>query len=235
MQIDAPRAPWVDFRTISEEDRQASIDSGSYKAKDVDYAFITPAGSKDCVEKPVKDWFQQLKEQVENGRFPEEWLRNYQHKYQQWKETGEIPVTGTAVKNWAVASPAQIDMLLRLHVRTVEQLADANEEVIGRLGMGARSLVDKAKAYVSQQTSGAGKLVEENAALKAQVEQSAATQAAQAEQLKMLQAQVEALRGGIGLQAAQSASVDDATANQLESAIKSSDLLDSAKPAVRPL
>ena len=235
MQIDAPRAPWVDFRTIAEEDRQASIDKGSYVAKDVDYAFITPAGSKDCVEKPVADWFQQLKEQVENGRFPEEWLRNYQHKYQQWKETGEIPVVGTAVKNWAVASPAQIEMLLKLHVRTVEQLAGANEEVIGRLGMGARSLVDKAKAYVEQQESGVGKLVEENAALKQQAESSTQALAVQAEQLKVLQAQVEALRGGIGLQSAQSASADDTTANQLESAIKSSDLLDSTKPAARPL
>ena len=235
MQIDAPRAPWVDFRTIAEEDRQASIDKGSYVAKDVDYAFITPAGSKDCIEKPVADWFQQLKEQVENGRFPEEWLRNYQHKYQQWNETGEIPVIGTAVKNWAVASPAQVEMLLKLHVRTVEQLAGANEEVIGRLGMGARSLVDKAKAYVEQQESGVGKLVEENAALKQQAESSAQALAAQAEQLKVLQAQVEALRGGIGLQSAQSASTDDTTANQLESAIKSSDLLDSAKPAARPL
>lgn len=234
MQIDAPRAPWVDFRTIAVEDRQASIDKGSYVAKDVDYAFITPAGSKDCVEKPVADWFQQLKEQVENSRFPEEWLRNYQHKYQQWKETGEIPVIGTAVKNWAVASPAQVEMLLKLHVRTVEQLAGANEEVIGRLGMGARSLVDKAKAYVEQQESGVGKLVEENAALKQQAEQSAATLAVQAEQLKILQAQVEALRGGNGLQAAQSAA-DDSTAKELESAIKSSDLLDSTKPAARPL
>lgn len=235
MDIAAPRAPWVDFRTIAEEDRQASIDKGSYQAKDVDYAFITPAGSKDCVEKPVHEWFEQLKGQVENGRFPEEWLRNYQHKYQQWKETGEIPVTGTAVKNWAVASPAQVEMLLKLHVRTVEQLADANEEVIGRLGMGARSLVDKAKAYVTQQTSGTGRLAEENAALKAQVEQAAAAQVAQAEQLKILQAQVEALRGGAGLQAAQSASVDDSTAAKLESAIKSSDLLDNVKPAARPL
>lgn len=187
------KAPWVEFKTIAEEDRQASIDTGSYKAKDVDYAFITPAGSKDCIERPVKEWFESLKTQVENGRFPLEWFQSYERRYNKWKETGEIPVEGTSVKNWAVASPAQVETMLKIHVKTVEQLATANEEVIGRLGMGGRNLVEKAKAYVKQQESGVGKLAEENADLRQKLAEADKVQQSQAEQLKLLQSQVQAL------------------------------------------
>ena len=147
---EAATAPWVEFRKVSEEDRQASVDAGTYIARDVDYAFITPAGSKDCIEKPVKEWFEQLATQVENNRFPAEWLKAFRTRYESWVESGEIPIQGTSVKNWAVASPSQIEMLLKVNVRTVEQLAVANEEVISRLGMGGRNLVEKAKAYTQQ-------------------------------------------------------------------------------------
>ena len=98
---EAATAPWVEFRKVSEEDRQASVDAGTYIARDVDYAFITPAGSKDCIEKPVKEWFEQLATQVENNRFPAEWLKAFRTRYESWVESGEIPIQGTSVKNWA--------------------------------------------------------------------------------------------------------------------------------------
>ena len=186
-------APWVEFKKVSVEDRTASVETGRYVAVDVDYACVTPAGSKDCIERPVKEWFASLAQQVENGRFPGEWLRSYKARYEAWVKDEEIPVEGTSVKNWAVASPAQVEMLLKLHVRTVEQLATANEDVIGKLGMGGRSLVDKAKSYVQQSSSGLGRLAEENANLKLQLADKLAQVDAQAEQLKLLQAQVEAL------------------------------------------
>lgn len=191
MEQASPVAPWVEFKIVSVEDRDASIREGAYRAKDVDMASITPPGSKDCVERPVKDWFDNLAQQVEAGRFPREWLVAYRSSYEQWKETGEIPVDGTSVKNWAVASPSQIEMLLRLHIRTVEQLAQAPEEAIGRLGMGGRSLVEKAKAFVTQATSGMGKVAEENAALKEKVSSQETTIAEMGEQLRQLKAMVE--------------------------------------------
>jgi hypothetical protein len=215
-------APWVEFRRISEENRQASIDSGSYVANDVDYAFITPAGSKDCVEKPVKSWFEQLKIQVENGRFPADWYESYKARYKQWVESGEIPVEGTSVKNWAVASPAQVEMLLKLHVRTVEQLAQANEEVISRLGMGGRNLVDKAKAYTTQQVGGVGKLAEENAHLKLTLEQSKSVTSELQEQVKIMQAQLQALTAN---------NHSDVQAEPAPSAPGLSDIVDTPAPA----
>jgi hypothetical protein len=198
MEQAAATAPWVEFRKISTEDRNASVETGTYVARDVDYAFITPAGSKDCVEKPVKEWFESLQQQVDSGRFPAEWLRAFRGMYEAWQKNEEIPVDGTSVKNWAVASPAQIEMLLKLHVRTVEQLAAANEEVISRLGMGARNLVDKAKAYVTQQSGGVGKMAEENAGLKRDLEVAKTSMSTLEETVRMLQAQVAALSAAAG-------------------------------------
>lgn len=229
MEQAAATAPWVEFRKISTEDRTASVETGSYVARDVDYAFITPAGSKDCVEKPVKEWFESLQQQVESGRFPAEWLRAFRGMYEAWQKNEEIPVDGTSVKNWAVASPAQVEMLLKLHVRTVEQLAAANEEVISRLGMGARNLVDKAKAYVSQQSGGVGKLAEENAGLKRDLENSKANLTSLEETVRMLQAQVAALSAAAG-----GAGPADAPASAPSMTI--SDLLDPPPaPAARKL
>lgn len=221
METPQAKAPWVEFRTIAEEDRQASVDSGSYKARDVDYAFITPAGSKDCIEKPVKEWFESLRLQVDNGRFPGEWLKSYEYRYEQWKATGEIPLEGTSVKNWAVASPAQVQTMLKIHVKTVEQLAAANEEVIGRLGMGGRNLVEKAKAYVKQQESGVGKLAEENADLRQKLAQSAKVQEEQASQLRILESQVQALASAAGNQR------EDRSVGK---AIEAEDLIDTPAP-----
>ena len=220
---EAATAPWVEFRKVSEEDRQASVDAGTYIARDVDYAFITPAGSKDCIEKPVKEWFEQLATQVENSRFPAEWLKAFRTRYESWVESGEIPVQGTSVKNWAVASPSQIEMLLKVNVRTVEQLAVANEEVIGRLGMGGRNLVEKAKAYTKQRESGVGKLAEENANLKQRLEQSDLVTAELKAQLDQLKAQFAALPRG------------EPVANPEAEKVGLSDLLDTAKAAPRKL
>ena len=220
---EAATAPWVEFRKVSEEDRQASVDAGTYIARDVDYAFITPAGSKDCIEKPVKEWFEQLATQVENNRFPAEWLKAFRTRYESWVESGEIPVQGTSVKNWAVASPSQIEMLLKINVRTVEQLAVANEEVISRLGMGGRNLVEKAKAYAQQRESGVGKLAEENANLKQRLEQSDSVTAELKAQLDQLKAQLAALPRGEPVAAPEPEKVG------------LSDLLDTAKSAPRKL
>lgn len=148
-EIMKERPPFVTFEVRAEEDRQASIESGQYKAKDVDYALITPAGSKDRVERVVSEWFEYLREQVAQGRFPAEWLEGFKHKYKLWKEGQELPVDGTPVKTWSAISPAQCKLLLDLNVRTVEDLAVANEELLGRIGMGARALQATARDWLA--------------------------------------------------------------------------------------
>lgn len=53
MHIQQARPPHVVYERRAEEDRTAPIEQGRYVSRDVDYAIVTPAGSKDRVERVV--------------------------------------------------------------------------------------------------------------------------------------------------------------------------------------
>lgn len=165
MEAAEARPPYVTFETKGQEDRAASIEAGHYIAKDVDYAVITPQGSKDRIERQVDDWFAQLAQQIAEGRMPAAWLVAFRESYKAWKEGRELPLNGTPILTWAVAAPHQVKALLDARIRTVEDLAQANEETISRLGMGGRALKDKAVSWLTSAGS-TGKVTEELAALK---------------------------------------------------------------------
>lgn len=161
------RPPYVRFEVRAEEDRQASIEAGHYVGKDVNYVLITPMGSKDCIERQAEEWFAKLKQDVSEGRCPREWLSGFEAAYKDWKDGREAPVTGTPITDWPPASPSQVKTLLSLHVRTVEDLAVANEEVLARVGMGGRALKQRAVEWLASASS-TGKASEQVAALKAE-------------------------------------------------------------------
>lgn len=144
-----PRPPYVVFEIRAEEDRTATIESGSPKFRDVDYAIITPAGSKDRVEREVKAWFEHLDREVTSQRFPIEWLGNFKAQYAAWKDGREAPLDGTPIIRWPAVTPAQVKDLLGLKIKTVEDLAAANEETLKRLGMGARALKQQAVEWLA--------------------------------------------------------------------------------------
>lgn len=162
------RPPYVRFEVRAEEDRQASIEAGHYVGKDVDYVLVTPMGSKDCIERKVSEWFDKLKQDVDEGRCPQEWYRGFKAGYEEWKAGRETPVKGVPIADWPPLSPAQVRTLQSIGVRSVEDLAVANEEVISRVGMGARALKQKAIDWLSSAKSG-GKAVEDISALRAEV------------------------------------------------------------------
>lgn len=174
-EIMQERPPFVTFEVRAEEDRQASIDAGHYVTKDVDYALITPAGSKDRVERVASEWFVYLARQVDEGRFPAAWLDAFKSKYEAWKKGQEVPVSGTSVRQWNVLSPSQCKNLLDLHILTIEDLAAANEESLARLGMGGRDLQRRAREWlaasgdVGKVSERASALAAENEALKSRV------------------------------------------------------------------
>lgn len=132
--------PLVVFEQRSVDDREASISAGHPVFKDEDFALITPPGSKDRIERVVSEWFIHLREQVRAERFPPEWLDKLEKGYALWKEGKEVPLDGYDIRNWSVATPAQVKNMVQWGIRTVEQLSQANEETLGRLGMGGRAL-----------------------------------------------------------------------------------------------
>lgn len=169
MQAAEARPPYVSFEAKALEDRAASIEAGYYKTKDVDYALITPQGSKDRIEREVGDWLANLSQQAQEGRFPNEWLQHFRSSYAAWKEGRELPLNGTPILTWPSLSPSQVKQVLEAKLRTVEDLAGANEEAISRLGMGGRALKEKAVSWLSVAASG-GKVTEELAALRVKAE-----------------------------------------------------------------
>lgn len=196
------RPPLVNFETRAEEDRASSIAAGNMVYKDVDYAIITPAGSKDRIERVVSEWLTMLAEQVKQGRFPMEWAAFYKRAYTSWKAEGQIPLEGSPLANWPVLSPGQVKSLAAINVQTIEQLAEANEETILRLGMGGRALKDRAVEWLRASGSDAGKQSAEIVDLRQKLELSEAQGLVMQQQLSVLQAQVAALVGNAGAAAA---------------------------------
>lgn len=165
----AERPPYVAFETRAIEDRNASIEAGHYVAHDVDYVVITPAGSKDQIERIAEEWLAQIRKQSAEGKYNPVWVQHFEAVYRQWKETNTIPDNGTSIKAWPLLSPAQSATVLAANIRTVEDLAAANEDCIRRLGMGGRDLKAKAVAWL-ESAKDHGKVAAENAALKLELE-----------------------------------------------------------------
>lgn len=156
--------PYVSFEWRAVEDRNASIEAGHYVARDVAYALITPAGSRDTVERIAEQWLAQ----IAGSDYPKNWVEAFRFKFNEWKKTGELLETGTPIKNWCMATPAQIENCLHNNIYTLEQLAELNEEGIMRLGMGGRLLKERAADYLKA-SNDTGKVAEELSKLKAEI------------------------------------------------------------------
>jgi hypothetical protein len=192
IELKEDRPPYVRFERRELEDRTKTLAAGHYVARDVDYAIITPQGSKDQIPRQVDEWFQYLGEQVQQERMNPLWLQGWKEAYKMFKNGQDIPLNGTPIKTWSVLSPAQIKQVIECNILTIEDLAQANDESLNRLGMGANMLKKRAQDWVAQ-ANGPGKvsqemaqLREENAGLKLRGE-------AMQEQLNAVTARLNAL------------------------------------------
>lgn len=184
------RPPYVAFETRAVEDRNASIEQGHFVAKDVIFALVTPAGSRDRMEKQADDWLRDLKDAVHQDRFPGEWFEAYERKHKAFVESQEVPEEGTPIMSWPALSPAQVRTVLSANVRTVEDLAVANEETIQRIGMGSRALKEKAIAWL-EAANGPGKVAEDLHDLRTKLEESLARNEVLAKQVSDLESTVK--------------------------------------------
>lgn len=162
------RPPYVTFEMRAVEDREATIAEGRYVAKDVAFTIITPQGSKDRIERVASEWFAQLGQQSAEGRFPIEWKKAFEASFADWLAGNEPALNGTDVRNWPAVSPSQVTALRNARVYTVEDLAAANEETLGRIGMGGRALKERANQWLASAVD-VGKTAERAAALEAEV------------------------------------------------------------------
>lgn len=165
--IQEDRPPYVTFETRAEEDRQASIDAGKMVYRDVDYAIITPRGSKDRIERVATEWLAHIDREARQDRFDPKWVAGYKENYEFWKKGQDAPIVGTPLAQWPGLSPAQIRNFHGLNVRSVEDVATANEETLQRMGMGARDLKNRAINWLKSSTD-VGKVAEQFSALQSE-------------------------------------------------------------------
>lgn len=192
MSIREERPSYVRFERKAVEDRAASLREGRLMTKDVDFALITPQGSKDIVVKEVLSWFVVLDQYVREERIPTVWVKQYKEAYAAWKSGQEPSPLGTPIKGWQVLSPAQQANIIGANILTVEDLAQANDEARRRIGMGAQEHVDKAIAWLKA-AKGAGIPAQEMAAMHAKIRQLEAQIKAQADMIAGLKAENEEL------------------------------------------
>lgn len=146
----AGKPAYVEFAAEAKHLPLQSEREGRYIAVDVDMATVRQLGAPDGVKFEVKKWFEQNKRDVMAGRLPREHEEYFKKAYEYWKQGQEMPLEGTPIRGWAVISPAQAEIVVRLGIRTVEQLATINSEVTQRIGMGAVDMKNKALAWVAQ-------------------------------------------------------------------------------------
>lgn len=168
MQVDnTPRMPYIQFVTKAVEDRDATEKTGGYVSKDQIFVHVTPQGSKDKIERVAVEWLEQMAFEEKQGRLPEGWYRKYKEFFEDYKQGRETPPDGFSIRDWPAASPAQVESCIRAHIRTVEDLAAANEESLMRIGMGAQALKQKAVAWLAARKD-VGQVAERLASLEAE-------------------------------------------------------------------
>lgn len=167
------RPPYVRWALRAVRDHAASVAEGYEVTKDAYFALITPSGSRDCVDKLAEDWLKEIKIKSRSGdpSWPPQFIDHFERSFDEFKAGNEIPAFGTPVRGSLILQPSDQQRCISANVLTLEDLADANEGALSRIGMGARALKDKAAAWVKTKDDNGNKLAIENQALRVEVEQ----------------------------------------------------------------
>ena len=97
--------------------------------------------------------------------------QKYPIAYQQFVLRKPAPVVGTPIEQLPGMGPTQAHHLKGLNLRSIEDLANVSDEnTINAIGMGARDLVKRAKAWIEQKAPQTIELAEQLAAEKAERE-----------------------------------------------------------------
>lgn len=120
----------------------------------------------------------------------------YRAEYEHWKRTQQQAVVGTPLEQWPGASASFIKTCKHFNVFSVESLAEMSDGLLGNLGMGAREMRERARAWLAsaKDNAVAEKLAAENSQLQAQID--SLTQQIAAMGARFSEIQAEAPRKG---------------------------------------
>ena len=153
---------YVEFTVEAVEDKAESVKQGRTIFKDKEYITINIIGDKNTVRKrPVK-----LVGDNHSAADPERWPRQWQAFKNQQVQTQE----GTPITEWPMITKSDAASFKAMNIHTVDALANLGENNLN--WMGARSMRDKARAWIEQAKSGQGisQLQDENDKLRSDIE-----------------------------------------------------------------
>ena len=114
--------------------------------------------------------------------------------YEQYLQQNEMPPMGTPIRGFMLLQPSEQQRCLSANILTVEDLASANEQAIGRIGMGARALSEKAAAWLRTRGDGSAQVASENINLKIENEQLKEQLASALDSIKQLERELKTKR-----------------------------------------
>lgn len=190
------RPPYVRFKRVAVRDNAKSVEMGYEVTRDEDFACITPPGSRDCVEKVAAEWLREIEAKSRNGDqgWPFEFVQGFKMAYEQYLQQNEMPPMGTPIRGFMLLQPSEQQRCLSANILTVEDLASANEQAIGRIGMGARALSEKAAAWLRTRGDGSAQVASENVNLKIENEQLKEQLASALDSIKQLERELKTKR-----------------------------------------
>lgn len=151
---DRGRPAKITFERLPVENVNLSQQEGRAIFDDVDFVTLHQAGSNNTTIHKVEEWWIKLEQQLRNGAIPAEWVDEYKKAYAAWSQGEEPVVQGTHLREWAKISRSQAEMWNAVHVRTVEELAAANEETLAAYGMGGRAMKQEAQKWLDSLKDG---------------------------------------------------------------------------------
>lgn len=187
VQDDQP--PLLRFVNDAVEDRFQSEREGKICFKDIIKVYVrahgdtkseTPFIAKDSkwVEEngewkriTIYPWIDQLDEKLKDNQCSGKFHESCVSRFKKFEETGEVLVEGTPIASWNQITPAQQKQVMNAQILSVEQLAEATEEAMNEIGMGARELKKKAKAYIGSHNKDAEVIAAQNQRITEQADQ----------------------------------------------------------------
>lgn len=143
MDVNA-RPPYVEFEL-------RTVPGAEDTNQEVIFAIITPHGSKDRIEADAHEWLERkrLESRGESARFPAAWVDHFKARLKAYQEGLQLPELGQAIASCQLFSSSERKAILHAGIRSVEDLAQANEESLRMIGQGARRLKEIAVRAVS--------------------------------------------------------------------------------------
>src|SRR5271170_7688117 len=92
------RPPFVRFEEREYgRNHEASLLAGRPVPGVVTFVCITPAGSRDSVEKFAETWLSEINDKAARGEYNPEWASRFRLQFEEWKKGHELPREGTPI------------------------------------------------------------------------------------------------------------------------------------------